>query len=332
MTTVNKDYYAVLGVARTADEKEIRAAYRRLARKHHPDVNLGDKGAEQRFKEIGEAYEVLSDPAKRKLYDRYGSNWQQAQRMEQQGFSYEQAAPGNSGQRTSTTFDPFSTGGGVGDIGDLFEGLFRGRSGSGASTAGTAQPTRVDVQVTLEEVYTGTKRTLQMPLREICHQCRGAGRVTSTGRAAQRCPACGGQGQTSRQIRAEADIPAGVDTGSQIRISPQGQQVILAVTVLPHQQYRREGSNLHVQANVPLYTALLGGEAAVPTLRKQVSLTIPPETQDGQVFRLAGQGMPFLGDANRKGDEFVTVHVVLPTRLSPQEREMFERLRGMQRS
>ncbi|MSP79156.1 MAG: J domain-containing protein [Dehalococcoidia bacterium] len=330
MTTTSKDYYTLLGVPRNAEEKDIRSAYRRLARKYHPDLHPSDKTAEQHFKEIGEAYEVLSDPEKRKLYDRFGANWQQAQRMQQQGIPYEQAyaqEPTAGRGRRQSTFDGF---GGGQDVGDLFEGLFRT---GGVGGTGPAAPLEVEVQITLEEAYIGTKRLLEMPSRTVCAQCNGTGRVTSAGRGpAKVCAVCGGQGQGMRQVRAEAEIPPGVDTGARIRITPHGQQVLLNVTVLPHARFRREGSNLHSQVQVPLYTTLLGGEVTVPTLRKQVSLTIPADTQNGQTFRLAGQGMPYLGDANRKGDLLVSVQVVLPTSLSPKERELFERLRGMQRN
>lgn len=318
-----KDYYAVLGVGRSAPEKEIKQAYRRLARKYHPDVNPGDKAAEAKFKEVNEAYEVLSDPEKRKKYNQYGDQWQYAEQFAKAG---QGAKRDFSRGGASTTFDF----GDLGDLGDLFGGVFRG-FGGGSSTARAARPRSIEypVEVTLEEAYHGTKRVLQLQAEETCSACGGSGRV---GRG--RCSSCGGSGVLLKPKRLEVKIPPGVGDGSKVRIAGQGGQgyggtkgdLFLVVKVLPHRIFERKGDDLYVEVPVPLLTAVLGGEVGVPTLKGNVALKVPPETQNGKVFRLAGQGMPHLNDSSR-GDIFAKVKAVLPTQLTPQERQLFEQLR-----
>jgi molecular chaperone DnaJ len=319
-----KDYYAILGVSRTATEKEIKQAFRRLARKYHPDVNPGDKSAETRFKEINEAHEVLSDPEKRKKYDRFGDQWQNAEQFAKAS----QGAQRDFGKGGAyTTFDF----GDLGDLGDIFSGAFQG-FGTGAGTARrAARPRSIEhpVDVTLEEAYQGTKRVIQLQSEEACPTCGGTSRV---GRA--RCTTCGGSGRLLKPRRLEVKIPPGVGDGSKVRIAGQGSEdyggskgdLYLIVRVLPHQVFERKVDDLHTEIAIPLVTAMLGGEVAVPTLKGKVALKVPPETQNGKVFRLAGQGMPHLNDSSR-GDLFAKVKVMLPTRLTPQERQLFEQLR-----
>ena len=320
----SKDYYAILGVSRTATDKEVKQAYRRLARKYHPDVNPGDKSAEARFKEINEAHEVLSDPEKRKKYDRFGDQWQNAEQFAKAG----QGAQRDFGRGGAyTTFDF----GDLGDLGDIFSGAFQG-FGTGAGTARrAARPRSIEhpVDVTLEEAYQGTKRVMQLQAEEPCQTCGGTGRVGRT-----RCSTCGGSGRLLKPRRLEVKIPAGVRDGSKVRIAGQGGQgyggskgdLYLIVRVLPHQVFERKGDDLHTEIAIPLVTAMLGGEVGVPTLKGKVALKVPPETQNGKVFRLAAQGMPHLNDSSR-GDLFAKIKVLLPTRLTPQERQLFEQLR-----
>ena len=320
-----KDYYAILGVSRNAAEKEIKQAYRRLARKYHPDVNPGDKTAEAKFKEINEAHEVLSDAEKRKKYDRFGDQWQNAEQFAKAGQGF-QSDFGKGGAYTTFDF------GDLGDLGDIFSGAFQG-FGTGSGTARrTARPRSIEhpVDVTLEEAYQGTKRVIQLQAEESCTTCGGSGRV---GRA--RCSTCGGSGRLLKPKRLEVKIPAGVGDGSKVRIAGQGSQgyggskgdLYLVVRVLPHQFFERKRDDLHTEVAIPLVTAMLGGEVAVPTLKGKVALKVPPETQNGKVFRLAEQGMPHLNDSSR-GDLFAKVKVLLPTRLTPQERQLFEQLRN----
>jgi curved DNA-binding protein len=310
-----KDYYQILGVNKKADEKEIKRAYRRLAREFHPDVNPGDAQAEDRFKEINEAYEVLSDPEKRAKYDQFGSSWRQYQRAggDPSGFDWSQWVGGGAPRGTRVEFG--------GDIGDLFGGTGAGgfsdffsalfgdmgmRSGGfGRRSGGRArgQDLEQPVKITLEEAFQGTRRLLE-----------------KNGR------------------RLEVKIPRGVKTGSRIRVSGEGAaggggmpagDLYLKVSVAPHAVFSRKGDDLHREIDLDLYTAILGGETVVDTLDGRVTLRIPPETQSGRVFRLRGKGMPNLRNAARRGDLYVKVQVRLPERLSDQEKGLFRELANM---
>jgi DnaJ-class molecular chaperone len=314
-----RDYYEVLDLSRTASSKEVRSAYRRLARKHHPDVNSGDQDAAERFKEVNEAYEVLSDPEKRKAFDRFGHSWQTAQKMQDQtGFS--------PGDNIGWTFGTDT------DLGDLLRGfsqesifshLFGGRKGAKARV-NQSQNLRHPVEVSLEEAYGGTTLTVALAQQQQCARCGGSGRGDRG-----LCEVCGGRGTTSGTSRIEVTIPPGVDTGSQVRVKPRGQTILLDITVRPHSRIQRKGNNLSAEVEIPLYVALLGGEAPVQTLTGQVALAIPPETPNGKSFRLAGQGMPKLGSRDVRGDLYVTVKVALPTDLSGEEKRLFQMLCDM---
>ncbi|HEY7983208.1 MAG TPA: J domain-containing protein [Ktedonobacterales bacterium] len=332
-----KDYYKILGVNKSASADEIKKAYRKLARKYHPDVNPGDKSAESRFKEINEAYEVLSDPEKRQKYNTLGPNWQ-----EQFGFS---GAPrtrtyggGTAGGRTAPYDFEDPTG-----FSDFFEALF-GRRGAGtqAGTQGAGRPTAQEafrqagenieqpIEITLADAFRGTSKTFLLQVPETCPTCGGTGR---TGNRA--CPTCGGTGTTTRNKRIEVKIPAGVDVGSRVRVAGEGHpgvgggprgDLYLIVGVKPDPVFERKGDDLTVDVPVPLTTAVLGGEAPVPLPDgKRVLLKIPPETQNAQTFLLRGKGMPRLrGDG--QGNLLARVRVVLPTQLSERERELFAAL------
>jgi len=319
-----KDYYKVLGVSKSASVDDIKKAFRKLARKYHPDVNPGDKKAEEKFKEINEAYEVLSDTDKRRKYDTLGPNWQ------------EQFGPPSGAGRRSYGFQGAS-GGFDSNFSEFFETLF-GRSNAGAGgTRMREDPRRragdnieQPVEVTLQEAYTGGTRTFTIQSTETCAFCRGTGEV-----AGKVCANCNGQGQLARSKRIQVKIPAGVENGSRIRVASEGQpgtaggprgDLYLVISVKPDALYERKGDDLSLDCEVELVTAMLGGEAQVvlPDGRKLV-LTIPPETQNGRVFRLAGKGMPRLrGDGS--GNLFARVKVVLPTQLSEEERGLFEQL------
>ena len=311
-----KDYYKILGVERNAAEKDIKKAYRSLARKYHPDVNPGDKAAEERFKEINEAYEVLADSDKRKKYDEFGSSWQQWQHTggDPGGFDWSRWAgrgqPG--GQRVHTEYVDINDilgglggrGRGNGGFSDFFETLFGG-GGRGAGWQTQAQPARGQdfeqvVEISLEEALRGTTRLLQADGR-----------------------------------RLEVKIPAGVDTGSRIRMAGEGAEgmgggrkgdLYLRVQVRPHPRFQREGDDLRTTVSVDLYTAVLGGETRVPTPTGNIMLKVPPETQNGRVFRLKGQGMPRLKSPDERGDLLVTVEIALPSNLSSKEKELFQDL------
>ncbi len=329
-----KDFYEVLGVARSATEKEIKAAYRKLARKYHPDVNPGDKAAEARFKEINQAYEVLSDPEKRKKYDRWGDQWELADQFEAAG-----ARPGaNPFGRGGAPFGgPRDNGEGdlFGDFGSIFETLFRrergGPRGAGASRRG--QDVETPVEISLEEAFHGTTRTLNLQTPEPCRTCGGSGEI-----AGAICHACEGMGTAIKLRRLEVRIPPGVKTGSRVRVAGEGRPGIgggppgdlyLLVTVLPHGRFERRGDDLYGEVEVPVVDAVLGGEVMVQTIDGRVALRIPELTQNGRQFRLAGKGMPVLGQAGRRGDLYVKVRVLLPEHLDPEERKHWEALRQL---
>jgi curved DNA-binding protein len=322
-----RDYYATLGVPRTASQADIKKAFRKLARQHHPDVNKGNSAAEKRFKEISEANEVLADPEKRKLYDQLGSNWQAYQqagagtgRPGSPFAGFEGFRPGGGGVRFEyhgtpedlagfsdffRTFfgggvdDAFAGGGGgtrtqtrfrTASIDDLLSEMGTGAgNGRRQSAPGTYE---AEAEATLEEVASGTKRLLEIGGRRI-----------------------------------EVDIPAGVADRQRIRFSgvgPGGADVYLRVRVKPHPVFTREGANLRRELPVSLHEALLGAEVPVQTLRGRVLLRIPPATQNGRTFRLAGKGLPrFRAEGN--GDLYVKVRVVLPTELSDKAREAAKR-------
>lgn len=331
-----KDYYKVLGVERKASQDDIKKAFRKLARKHHPDVNPGDKKAEERFKEINEAYEVLSDPEKRQKYDTLGPNWQEQ-------FGFGGTGPfGRTGTRTGRggsvpfDFDPDPT-----HFSDFFETLF-GRAGStGTRTGRTSTNTdrlrrrqgdniEQPVEISLQEAYTGSSRKFVVQSPEICSTCRGIGELNG-----KPCLTCQGQGLTNRTKQIEVRIPPGVDNGSRVRVAGEGQPGIgggargdlyLVISIRPDPLFERKGDDLTVEIPVDLTTAMLGGEAPVTTPDgKRLLLTIPPETQNGQEFRLTGKGMPNLR-TGISGNLYARVRVLLPTRLTPQEKELFAQL------
>lgn len=316
-----KDYYKILGVKREATEQEIKQAYRKLARKLHPDVNPGDKTAEAKFKEVNEAYEVLSDKEKRKKYDMYGDQWQHADQFTQstgQPDSFWQ-----SGETREFRFDD-------GDLASIFGNLFgSGRQGRSSRTR-SRENLNIDlpIEVTLEEAYLGTRRVISLEGSTVCATCHGTGSIRNVP-----CSVCRGTGVLPNMKKIEVTVPPGVTDGSRIRVAGKGRQdgsgaagdLYLVVSVKPHNMYERKGDDLYVDVPVPLVVTVLGGETQVPTPKGALALKIPPETQNGVIFRLTGQGMPHLGDTHR-GDILARIKVVLPTNLSPEEKKLFEQL------
>ncbi|NJK80660.1 MAG: DnaJ domain-containing protein [Chloroflexaceae bacterium] len=305
-----KDYYDILGVSRSASEQEIKQAYRRLARKYHPDVNPNDTAAETRFKEINEAYEVLSDKEKRVKYDRFGHNWQQFDRVGASGTGPTDPFGGAYG--AGGRYEDVS---GFGNFSDIFENFFGGRPPGGARGYGTVPMSGQDIErpieITLQEALNGTQRSFQIS------DLNG----------------------TSRTIR--VNIPAGADDGTRVRIAGEGGigmnggkrgDLLLRVQIQPHPGFTRDGMTLRTSAPVDLYTLLLGGEVRLTLLNgKTLTLAIPVGTQNGRVFRVGKQGMPRMGQSNEHGDLYVTVEAVLPTSLSAEERTLFERLRDLRK-
>ncbi len=322
-----KDYYQVLGVDRNASEKDIKQAYRRLARKYHPDINPGDKSAEAKFKEINAAHEVLSNPEKRKKYDQFGEQWEYA----------DQFAKSGGQERVRWDFSRGGTGFEYADpsgFGDILSSLF-GDSGMGSRTRRgprRGQDIESPVEVTLEEAYHGSTRLMQLQTQEPCTACGGTGAVGN-----RVCTMCNGTGGKITPKRLEVKIPAGVKDGSRIRITGEGGpglaggskgDLYLVVRILPHKLFERKGDDLHTEVSVPLAIAILGGEVRLPTLNGSISLKVPPETQNGKVFRLAGKGMPQLNN-NKHGNMLAKVKVVLPTELTEEEKKLFEKLRSL---
>lgn len=289
-----KDYYKILGVERSASADAIRKAYRKLAMKYHPDQNPGDKAAEERFKELNEAYQVLSDDQKRARYDQLGSaysNWQG------------RGAPGNfdwgqwtGGQRVNMDDLNDLFGGSGGDVfSDFFRSIFGGMGGASVRASSRARPAtgyQQPVTISLDEAFHGTTRQLQNESR-----------------------------------RMEVKIPAGVKTGSKVRVAgvgPEGNDLYLIIEVADDPRFERDGDDLRTTASVDAFTAILGGEAEVETMAGKVKLNIPAGTQPEQVFRLAGRGMPHVKNRSQKGDLFVKLKVQVPKYLSTKQRELIE--------
>jgi molecular chaperone DnaJ len=338
-----KNYYAVLGVGRDADEAELKKAYRRLARMYHPDKNPGDKTAEERFKEINEAYAVLSDPDKRSRYDRFGTV---------------EGAPGPGPDM------------GFGSIfEDLFEGFFGGGERGGRRTrARRGEHLRYDLEISLEEAAEGLETKLQIPRHETCAGCRGSGQqpgthpetcgaCRGTGQVrftqgfltvARPCPQCGGEGRINRapcrdcrgqgRVRRErllrVTIPAGVEDGTQLRVTGEGDEglfggppgdLYVVLHVRPHEIFARRGADLACELPLSFTQAALGAEVEVPVLKGTARLTVPPGTQPGTELRLRGKGLPHLRGRSH-GDAIYHVVVEVPTRLTPRQRELLEEL------
>jgi curved DNA-binding protein len=326
-----KDYYATLGVTKSASEKEIKQAFRKLARKHHPDVNPGDKAAEAKFKDINEAYEVLGDPAKRKKYDELGANWRMYEQAEAQGGANPFAGQwnvnvgggggGRSGFRTMTPEEMEEMFGDTNPFSDFFTTFFGGggfggaeaRPGAGRTGGRARQRPGRDVEheleLTLEDAYHGATRRLALK-------------------------------QDGHARTVDVRIPAGVGDGSRVRVAGEGEHgtggavsgdLYLRVRLASHPTFERKGRDLFVKVAIPVTTAVLGGEADVQTLAgKPARLRIPPTTQNGQLFRLKGYGMPAINKPEEKGDLYARAEVQLPTQLTAEERAHYEALAKLQ--
>ncbi len=345
-----RDYYEVLGVDRNASETDIKKAFRKLARKYHPDVNPGDKDAETKFKEINEAYEVLSDPQKRAQYDQFGHA----------AFGQGGGDPGFGG------FGGFG-GADFGGFGDIFE-MFFGGGGQRRRGPVKGADLRYNLEISFEEAAFGVEKTIKVPRTEMCGKCKGSGASPGTspktcpkcngagqlqytqstpfGRFVQSrvcdmchgdgkvienpCPVCGGSGMVRKPRDINVKIPAGVDTGSRLRIAGEGEpgerggphgDLYVYIKVKPHKIFQREGNDIISEIKISFPQAALGDEVEVATLDGKVQLKIPEGTQSGTFFRLKGKGIPDVHGYGR-GDQHVKVTVVVPTKLTDQQKKL----------
>lgn len=316
MAITTKDYYEILGVPRNAGEKEIKAAYRRLARKYHPDLNKGDKQAEEKFKELAEAFAVLSDPDKRAKYDRGGH--------EAFGPEFNPFAGSDFGQ-----FDV-----GMGDLSQLFE-MF-GLGGAGAARAPRGRRARrggdlqLELRVPFMQAVLGGTVELAIPRETLCTNCAGSGVKPGTG---EPCPACGGAGRVVTQERVKTRLPAGIEDGTTLRLPGKGHagsgkaaaagDAFLTVRIEPHPLFRREGRDLFSDVAVGLARAALGGRIEVPTLEGTATVTLPPGTPSGRKLRLKGRGWPAAA-GKPAGDLYAVVQITPPAQLDERSRELLE--------
>ncbi len=359
---MSKDYYELLGVSKSASQDDIKKAYRKMAMKYHPDKNPGDKVAERKFKEMGEAYEVLKDTQKRAQYDQYGKA------------AFDGSMGGGPGGGGG--FGGFGGGGG-GGFSDIFEEMFShfsqggrggGPQGGGRSQAQPGHDLRYDVSVTLQEAYAGLDKEIQFPRHESCTRCKGSGSATGKvercgtchgiGRVrAQQgfftvertCHACGGMGETLKDPcggcagsgrtrtnkKIKVKIPAGVEDGMNIRLMGEGDagmrggpkgDLYIVVSILPHKLFTRRGSDVQMEVPIPITTAALGGSIEVPTIDgKRTKVTIPEGTQTGHKFRLKGKGMPIMRRTNY-GDMYVEAVIETPVKLTDEQKELLKQL------
>ncbi|HVW66447.1 MAG TPA: molecular chaperone DnaJ [Candidatus Peribacteraceae bacterium] len=354
-----KDLYAVLGLSKSASADDIKRAYRKLSKEWHPDKHKGDKAAEDKFKEINEAYETLSDPQKKQMYDQFGS--------------VGGAPGGGAGGFGGFDFSGFQQGGGFGDFGDLFENFFSGGSPRGRADRTRGADREIELAINFADVLTGVHETIdlrhmivcdvcggngaepgssiiqcptcggtgqvvhsvqsffgQIQQRGICPQCQGAGTVPE-----KPCHKCHGEGRVNDRSRVTIDIPAGIDNGQQLRIRGQGDagtrggesgDLFVLIRVRPDPRFTREGIDIRSSVTVPVIDAMLGGTVEVETVHGTSTLTIPEGTQPNQVLRIKGKGFPRLGSSH-VGDHFVTINVEIPKKLSRSERKILEEWR-----
>ncbi len=317
-----RDYYEALGVPRNASQDEIKRAYRKLARKLHPDVNPGDRAAEERFKEINEANEVLSDPEKRRRYDELGANWKAGMDFTpppREGEPFREQAGG--------TGEPFR---GSDRFSDFFDTIFGGRrGGAGFNFSARGADVESDVSISLQEAHHGTQRVVRIPMEEPCPACGGSG--TKDGKA---CPVCGGSGTQTRVESFTVNIPRGVQDESVIRVPRKGGaglgggsrgDLYFRVHIQPDERLRlRNGSDTELEVPVAPWEVVLGSTVSVPTLDGSVEMRVPPGSQGGQMLRLRGKGLA--KPDGGQGDQYVRLKIVVPSKPTDKEVELMRKL------
>lgn len=355
-----KDYYDILGVSRDADDKQIKKAFRKLARRYHPDLNPNNKEAEQRFKEVNEAYEILSDPEKKKQYDTYGHAAFEAGFQGGEGFRPWGERPGG--------FDSTSTG--DRGFGSIFEDLF----GDVFGTRRGAQPAPehgkdlfYNMEIDLKDAFSGTSTNINVQkevpcdrcystgeepgaVKTTCLVCRGKGTIESgrgfirysstctncngRGTVSSMCRLCGGKGTTYKTEQISVKIPPGVDNGTKVRVAGKGGAGIrggrpgdlyLIISIHPHPFFERKGDDLYCEIPVAINEAALGARIEVPTMDGMASMTIPPETQGGQMFRLKGKGMPHLKGGG-SGDQYIKINIAIPKDISEEDKGLIKKI------
>jgi curved DNA-binding protein len=326
-----KDYYELLGVKRDATEDQIRQAYRKLARKHHPDVNPGDKGAEDRFKEINEAYEVLSDPEKRKRYDRLGANWKNGAEF---------TPPPGWGGNVNVEYGDFSDvfGGSGGGFSDFFEALFGGgrtsdrdtqrRRSSRPRAASKGQDTEAEMAISLEDAHRGGVHRITIQAVRVCPACNGTGEFNGTV-----CATCRGQGQVLSPKTIDVNIPPGAREGSVIKLARQGQpgarsaeagDLYVKLGIKAHPVFSVSGDDITAEVAIAPWEAVLGARIEVPTIEGKAEMAVPAGAQGGQRMRLRSQGLNRRGGG--RGDLYVKLKIVVPTHPTDKEKELFKEL------
>ncbi len=326
-----KDYYTVLGVPKSAAEKDIKSAYRKLARKWHPDANPNSqKESEERFKEISEAYEVLGDPEKRKKYDMLGPNWQQAAQQAEQQRRYRTTAGEPFDFNFGAAGEPGPGASGFSDFFDMFfSGIGRRQTAQTTGFPRRGQDLETTIELGLRDVYDGGKKAVSLQVEDLCPRCQGSG--TENGRL---CAQCHGTGHVLMTKKFEVSIPKGIGDGQRIRLAGQGGAGInggpngdlyLIVKLGDDPTYKRKGDDLYVDLPVSIYDLLLGGDVKVPTLSGQVAMTIPEGTQNNRLLRLSGKGMPRVKGGGT-GDQYVRLIGQLPQNLNDKEKKLFREL------
>lgn len=343
-----KDYYKILGVARDASADDIKKAHRKLARKHHPDLNPGNKSSEEQFKLIQEAYDVLSEPDKRAKYDQFGEQWQNY------GFGTAPGSPSGAGSRppgggfSGAPFVDVDLGGGA-NFEDFLENILGGGRRKAKAAGSTANPFRsapaedvaYTVDITLEDAYRGASHSISVMVEDVCPDCGGAGQKrNSRGQfdlSGTLCPRCHGTGRVDSARTGTIAIPAGAWEGLKLKLAGQGPanaqgkrgDLFVQLHIKPHAKFERDGQDLYFDVSIPYTVAALGGEATVEMLDGQRRrLGAPPGIQTGQKLRLAGQGMPALQD-RKAGDAYARVKISVPRDLSADERKLLEELANL---
>ena len=358
-----KDYYEILGVSRDADDKQLKKAFRKLARKYHPDLNPNNKESEQKFKQLNEAYEVLSDPDKRKQYDTYGQAAFEAGFQGAEGFR-----PGGGEGGAGYDFDfNVNRGKGYGSIfEDLFGDVFGGRKGRQPAPE-SGNDLYYNLEIDLKDAFAGTSTYITVQKEDPCDHCSGSGeepgtaktacpackgkgtvesgkgfmRMSSTcpqckgmGRIISPCRICRGRGTTPKSERIMVKIPPGVDNGTKVRVAGKGGAGIrggspgdlyIITSIRSHSFFERKGDDLYCEVPVTISEAVLGAKIEVPTMDGIASMTIPPGTQGGQMFRLKGKGIPHLKGGS-SGDQYVKIMIAIPKHISESDKELFKKL------